>query len=158
MQPPEFVDILQNTYRCVKNDGFIYPLSFQPVQVHDSSAMDPTKPIQILYDGDCPICVRKVKFLKHRDKQTRLSFINIREHESETHALKIPSEILVKQIHAVLPDGKLISRMDVIRAAYREIGLGWLIAPTGWPLLRPLFDTLYTFVAKHRILISRYFR
>ena len=29
--------------------------------------------------------------------------------------------------------------MAVFRLAYRAVGLGWLVAPTGWPLLRPLF-------------------
>ncbi len=65
---------------------------------------------------------------------------------------------LEKQIHAILPDGTIISRMDVIRAAYREIGLGWLTVPMGWPLLRPLFDGLYGLVAKYRLSISRFFR
>ncbi len=65
---------------------------------------------------------------------------------------------LEKQIHAILPDGSLVSRMDVIREAYRAIDLYWLIAPTGWPILRPLFDWLYDFVAKHRMPISRFFR
>ena len=64
---------------------------------------------------------------------------------------------LEQQIHAVLPDGTVIRRMEVIRAAYRKIGLGWLTAPTGWPLLRPLFDTLYAGVAKHRQTLSRVF-
>jgi len=64
-------------------------------------------------------------------------------------------EQLEKQIHAVLPDGTVIRRMDVIRAAYREVGLGWLALPTGWPILRPLFNALYDGVAKYRQSISR---
>ena len=64
-------------------------------------------------------------------------------------------EELEKQIHAILPDGTVINRMDVIRAAYKEVGLGWISAPTGWPILRPLFDALYGVVAKYRLSISR---
>ena len=36
-------------------------------------------------------------------------------------------------------------------------GLGWLVAPTGWPLLRPLFDRLYGGFARHRIGLGRLF-
>lgn len=116
-----------------------------------------TGPIRILYDGDCPLCISKVKFLKQRDKHARLEFCDIRE-KGFMPEISISMETLSKQIHAVLRDGTIIQGMDVIRAAYREIGLGWLIAPTGWPLLRPFFDLLYAGVAKYRLQISRIFR
>lgn len=119
----------------------------------------PTKrPIHILFDGDCPICCRKVAFLKKRDRAGKLLFSDIRQENDLPSQTGIPREQLEKQIHAVLPDGRVVSRMDVIRSAYREVGLGWLAAPTGWPLLRPLFDVLYRGIAKHRKSISRLWR
>lgn len=114
--------------------------------------------IRILYDGDCPICCRKVRFLQKRDLAGRLAFANIRAKEFRAAETGVPMAVLEKQIHAVLPDGRVIARMDVIRAAYREIGLGWIAAPTGWPILRALFDALYGAVAKYRLSISRLFR
>jgi predicted DCC family thiol-disulfide oxidoreductase YuxK len=40
--------------------------------------------------------------------------------------------------------------MDVFRRAYASVGLGWLVAPTGWPLVRPVFDKAYTWFARYR--------
>jgi len=114
--------------------------------------------ILILYDGNCPICCSQYDMLQKRDKHDRLRFANIRYPEFDPEAYGTTIEKIEKQIHAVLPDGSVIDRMDVIRAAYREIGLGWLVAPTGWPILRPLFDRLYGFVAKHRLRISSFLR
>jgi predicted DCC family thiol-disulfide oxidoreductase YuxK len=115
-------------------------------------------PIQILYDGNCPICCRKVDFLRCRDPQSKLSFLNIRNPDFHPEETGIPRVELENKIHAILPDGTIIQRMDVIRAAYREIELGWLVAPTGWPVFRPLFDKLYDLVAKNRQRISHWLR
>ena len=114
--------------------------------------------ILILYDGNCTICRRKIDFLKNRDKCGKLGFSDIRASDFQSFESKLPMDTLEKQIHAILPDGTVVSRMEVIRVAYREIGLGWLAAPTGWPLLRPLFDLLYGLLARHRMSISHLFR
>lgn len=114
--------------------------------------------ILILYDGNCPMCRRKVTFLKRHDHNHRLRFNDISAPTFATEKVNISPQQLESQIHAQLPDGQIITRMDVVRAAWREIGLGWLAAPTGWPLLRPLFDLFYGFVAHHRMKISRLFR
>lgn len=109
----------------------------------------------ILYDGNCPICCAKRDFLQRRDRKSRLTFSDIRADDFKT--LEIPVSILTleKEIHSIRPDGQILKGMDVIRAAYQEIGLGWLVAPSGWPLFRPLFDGVYTFVARNRLKISR---
>ncbi|MBT8045832.1 MAG: DUF393 domain-containing protein [Pontiella sp.] len=113
--------------------------------------------ICVLFDGECPICCRKVTFLEKRDRRHALVFSDIRAENFQIDGIDVPFAALEAQIHAVLPDGSVVSGMEVIRAAYRAIGLGWLAAPTGWPLLRPLFDALYYSVAKNRHRISRLF-
>jgi predicted DCC family thiol-disulfide oxidoreductase YuxK len=113
--------------------------------------------IRILYDGDCPICCHKTAFLKRRDHKGKLHFSDIRKMDAQHLETDISMKDLERQIHAIMPDGTVISRMDVIRAAYRAIGLGWITGPTGWPILRPLFDCLYGLVAQYRQSISRLF-
>lgn len=120
--------------------------------------MQADAPTYILYDGNCPLCVRKKEILLQRDKQKRLHFIDIRSPSFSPKKYSRTPEILEQQIHAILPDGTLAARMEAIRAAYRAIGLGWLIAPTGWPVLRPMFDHLYTFIARHRMKLSRWMK
>jgi len=34
-------------------------------------------------------------------------------------------------IHGVFPDGRMVRKVEVFRQAYRAVGLGWLLAPTG---------------------------
>jgi predicted DCC family thiol-disulfide oxidoreductase YuxK len=57
-------------------------------------------------------------------------------------------------IHGVLEDGTLVTGMEVFRGAYRAVGLGWVLAPTGWTLFRPFFDLLYRSFARHRLRLT----
>jgi len=45
--------------------------------------------------------------------------------------------------------------VPVLRLAYDAAGIGWVLRPTGWPMLRPLFDAGYRVFARHRQSISR---
>ena len=54
-------------------------------------------------------------------------------------------------MHGLLPDGRMVQGMEALRAFYRAVGLGWLLAPTGWPVLRHLFDGLYWIWARLRV-------
>lgn len=67
----------------------------------------------------------------------------------------VTMEQLMGAIHGVLPDGKLVTGMEVFRRAYRELGMGWLLAPTGWPILKPGFDAFYRWFARNRLRITR---
>lgn len=63
-------------------------------------------------------------------------------------------EEVMGEIHGVLPTGALVTGMEVFRRAYRAVGLGWLLAPTGWPILRPMFDALYRWFARNRLRLT----
>ena len=58
-------------------------------------------------------------------------------------------------MHVVLPDGRVLRAMEAVRAVYAAVGLGWLVAPTGWPGIRRLADGSYRFFARHRLTFSR---
>jgi predicted DCC family thiol-disulfide oxidoreductase YuxK len=116
--------------------------------------MNDADKIHVLFDGDCPICRRKVLFLQRRDRTGRLAYTDIRAADFKSPIPGIGFETLEMKIHALPPDGQAVSGMAAIRTVYRAIGLGWLAAPTGWPLLRPFFDALYRCVAKNRKLLS----
>jgi len=58
------------------------------------------------------------------------------------------------RIHGVLPDGTRIVGVEVFRRAYAAVGLGWLVAPTRWPLLRPLADAAYRWFARNRLRLT----
>ncbi len=60
-------------------------------------------------------------------------------------------------IHGVFPDGRIVRKVEAFRQAYRAVGLGWLLAPTGWPVLRWVFDGLYALFARYRVSVGRIF-
>ncbi len=111
--------------------------------------------LTLLYDGLCPICSREVRWLKRLDKKQKLGFKDITEPSFNAEHYGVTYEQLMAQIHVQYADGQLIKGMPVFRALYKAVGLGWLLAPTGWPVLRVLFDLLYQLFAKHRNLLGK---
>ena len=109
----------------------------------------------LFYDGLCPVCSREVAWLMRKIKRGWLAFQDINDAEFDPAVYGKTLAELMAEIHGVYPDGQVIKGMDVFRAAYSEVGLVWLLAPTGWPLLKPLFDRLYRLFAKYRLSLAR---
>jgi len=119
----------------------------------------PSGTFTIYFDGDCPFCVREISWLLRRSARHggRLKAIDIAAAEFDPVAHGADRESFMARIHGRLGDGPLIDGMQVFREAYRAVGLGWLTAPTGWPLLRPLFDLGYRIFARHRVRLGGLF-
>jgi predicted DCC family thiol-disulfide oxidoreductase YuxK len=116
--------------------------------------------LTILYDGGCPLCLREVRFLEQRDRRRhphapRLAFVDI---DAADYAAAAHGAISYRQamgrIHAIAADGSVLRDVAVFRSAYGLIGLGWLYAPTGWPLLAPLVNALYSLWATARLRLT----
>ena len=58
------------------------------------------------------------------------------------------------RIHAIRADGLVLTDVAVFREAYRLVGLGWVYAPTTWPLLGALVDSIYRLWAQFRLQIT----
>ena len=112
-------------------------------------------PFKLLYDGECPICSREVAWLRRRDRRGRLSFEDITAPGFDPTRYGATREELLGSIYGVLPDGRIVKKVEVFRQAYGAVGLGWLVAPTGWPGLSWIFDKLYMLFARHRMSLSR---
>jgi predicted DCC family thiol-disulfide oxidoreductase YuxK len=111
--------------------------------------------ITVLYDGDCPLCTREIEMLRRRDPTGRAArFEDISAPEFDASRYGTTHEALMARIHGVLPDGTLVEGVEVFRRVYAAVGLGWLVAPTGWPLLRPVFDAAYRWFARNRLRLT----
>ena len=66
-------------------------------------------------------------------------------------------EALDAELHGILPDGRVVRRMEAVGEAYRAVGLGWLIAPLRLPGVRRLADIAYGWFARNRMAIGRWF-
>jgi len=117
--------------------------------------------LTILYDGGCPLCLREVRFLQQRDQRRhpqapQLGFVDINApaYQPEDHG-GIGYREAMGRIRAIAADGRVLRDVAVFREAYALIGLGWLYAPTGWPLLAPLVNGLYGLWAAGRLRLTR---
>jgi predicted DCC family thiol-disulfide oxidoreductase YuxK len=112
---------------------------------------------KLLYDGECPFCRREVQCLQRWNRKGYLAFEDVASDAFDPARYHATREELLEVIHGVFPDGRIVRKVEAFRQAYRTVGLGWLLAPTGWPGLRWLFDGLYAVFARYRVPIGRIF-
>lgn len=108
----------------------------------------------VLFDGACPMCRTEMQRLKLRDPDHRLRLVDIAAPDFNAPAWGFELTALGNALHARAPDGRWLIGMAAIRHVYGRVGLGWLLAPTGWPLLRPAFDRFYAWLVRHRVPVS----
>lgn len=112
--------------------------------------------IKLLYDGDCPLCLREVNFLQKQDGGRGLvKFVNIADDSYRPEDNEgIDFETAMGRIHAILADGTVIQNVEVFRCIYDILGIGWIYAPTRWPIVGPLVDKLYGIWADWRLKVT----
>ena len=111
--------------------------------------------IRVLYDGGCPLCAREIRALHRLDRgRGRISCEDIAAEGFDPATYGVSYETLMRRIHGVLPDGTLIEGVEVFRRLYHAVGLGWLVAFTRWPLLRPLCEAAYRTFARNRLWLT----
>jgi len=116
--------------------------------------MDRTR-IKMLYDGQCPLCKREVRVVTKHDKRGAIEPVDIASEGFDAQALGLTLPAVHARMHAILPDGRVVTGMEAFRQIYDAIGMGWLWKWTGWPILRPIFDVLYAGFARVRPRLQR---
>lgn len=109
--------------------------------------------IKLLYDGECPLCLREVKFLQKKDGSRNLvAFVNIadEDYNPADHG-GIDYGTAMGRIHALLPDGTVLRDLAVFRRVYQILGMGWVYAPTQWPIVGKLANLIYQIWAAWRL-------
>lgn len=131
--------------------------SLESVEVATQSlSASPSWRIKLLYDGQCPLCLREVNFLRKRDAERGLvAFVDIADDDytPEAHG-GIDFETAMGRIHAVLPDGTIIKNVEVFRQVYEILGMGWIYAATKLPVIGSIVDTLYEIWADWRLTLT----
>jgi len=111
--------------------------------------------IEVLFDGDCPLCAREIRTLRRLDRgRGRIGFQDIAAPGFDASGYGLDESVLMARIHGVLGDGRVVEGMEVFRRAYAAVGLGWLLAPSRWPLLRPACDAAYRVFARNRLRLT----
>ena len=113
----------------------------------------PAWKIKLLYDGECPLCVREVNFLTKKDRGRGIvNFVDIADLKySPQDNAGIDFATAMGRIHAILPDGTVIKNVEVFQRVYEELGMGWIYAITKVPILGAISNWLYGIWADWRL-------
>ena len=111
--------------------------------------------IDLLYDGECPICMMEVEFLKKRDIKRRIRFTNLQDptYNPAEHG-NVTFEDGMRKLRAVMPDGRVVKGVEVFRQTYKAIGLGWIFELTNLPVIGNVADNLYDVWAENRLRLT----
>ncbi|XP_030458385.1 uncharacterized protein At5g50100, chloroplastic [Syzygium oleosum] len=112
--------------------------------------------IKMLYDGDCPLCMREVDMLRERNKQYgTIKFVDISsaDYSSEENQ-GLDYKTVMGRIHAILSDGTVVTDVEAFRRLYEQVGLGWVYAITKYEPIATIADSVYGVWAKYRLQIT----
>ena len=118
-------------------------------------ASDAALAATVFFDGACPICSLEMCHLAEREEAAALKLIDISAPGFDARQYGFTADALDAEIHAIGADGSVLRGMAALRLAYATAGLGWVLRPTGFFGLRPMFDAAYRVFARHRRPISR---
>ena len=113
--------------------------------------------LKLLYDGQCPFCRREVEWLKRQDREGRLATEDITDPSFHAERYGLTQEEVMGVMHGILPDGRIVRRLDAIREAYRAVGRGWMVAPLSWPVIHWMADLAYGLFARNRVALGHFF-
>ncbi|XP_030938346.1 uncharacterized protein At5g50100, chloroplastic isoform X3 [Quercus lobata] len=140
-----------------------------PIRAISEATVDPLTPkkedeeqspqnwtIKMLYDGDCPLCMREVNMLRERNKDYgTIKFVDISSDEySPEENQGLDYKTVMGRIHAILSDGTVVTDVEAFRRLYEQIGLGWVYAITKYEPIATITDAVYGVWAKYRLQIT----
>jgi len=80
-------------------------------------------PVTILYDGTNAASVHEVKFLKTKDTDGRLEFVDLAESAEKASEYGVSTEAVSEQLYARDASGAVFAGSDALYAAHAAIGL-----------------------------------
>jgi len=108
------------------------------------------------YDHDCPLCRHEMLRLKSLDREGRLILVDINDPRFSERYRGVSRFDLSQAMHVLTAERIWLVGMPAIRHLYSQVGLGFLLAPTAWPLLSRLADCAYRKFAPNRVAVSRW--
>lgn len=110
--------------------------------------------LTVYYDGKCALCCEGMARLCQWDKAGRLSFVDIAAPGFSAGLVGVSLRDLNAELHARTADGRLLTGIDSILAAYTLVGQGWRVAPLHIKPLRPVLSALYRSLARNRYYLA----
>lgn len=122
----------------------------------DDRLEKPVWKIKLLYDGECPLCVKEVNFLTKKDRgRGIIKFVDIADDSYDaSNNGGVDFATAMGRIHAILPDGNVIKNVEVFRRVYEELGMGWVYAITKIPIIGAIANLIYGIWADWRLKLT----
>ena len=109
---------------------------------------------EVFYDGDCPLCVKEMNMIEKFDRRGRVLFTDIAKSDFDATDTGRTWDELMASIHGRMPDGTVISGVEVFRQLYAAIGLGPFVFVTRAPGISHALDLSYTLFARNRLRLT----
>ena len=111
--------------------------------------------LTFLFDGGCPLCLRETNFLKSRNSNNQIKFVDINDKNyNPTFFNNITYSEAMSNLHGILENGEVIRGIDVLAYAYNLIGMGWVYFPVKIKFISPAIKLVYRYWAKNRLRIT----
>ncbi|XP_048728758.1 uncharacterized protein LOC125646476 isoform X2 [Ostrea edulis] len=111
---------------------------------------------KVLYDGECPICMIEINFLKkYFNKEGKVEFVDITKgsYKPEDHS-GVTYQEAIGNMHVIGENNQVYKKMDGIREMYRGVGLKGFAKFTEMPVIRPVSDRMYDIFAANRFRLT----
>jgi len=110
--------------------------------------------IEVFFDGDCPLCMREIRFLARRDSGNRICFTDISVPTFAPLSYGLEQEDFMDRIRGRLPDGSMIDGVEVFRRLYAAVGFKWTVRLTRLPGIAHILELGYKWFAKNRLKLT----
>ena len=111
-------------------------------------------PLTVFFDGACPICVREIALMRRLDRRRQLEFCDFSAKEYDAASSGFAAADLATVIHARWADGSVITGVEVFRAMWEAVGLGFLARLSRLSLVEPLVLNAYAWFARNRLRLT----
>ncbi|KAK8656164.1 hypothetical protein V6N13_108721 [Hibiscus sabdariffa] len=152
---PNYKPGFKNQIRAIQ-EATADPITSQKGKEDDEQKSQQNWKIKMLYDGDCPLCMREVDMLRERNKQFgTIKFVDISSDDySPEENQGLDYTTVMGRIHAILSDGTVVTDVEAFRKLYEQVGLGWVYAITKYEPIATIADSIYGVWAKYRLQIT----
>ena len=118
------------------------------------SSSPPRFPLQVFFDGSCPLCSREIDHYRRQDRRQRLEPIDISTPGFDPQRYGISMEAFMAELHAIDRAGTVYRGVAAFRAIWQAFPekivyriMGRLV---GLPLVEPLASWAYRLFARLR--------
>ena len=111
--------------------------------------------LNLLYDGECPLCKREVCVLQKKGRLAKIKFVDIASKEFLLFEHKgIDYKSAMSQIHAIDDNGRILVGVDAFAAVYARCRLLVISTLLRLPFISCIIKPLYILFAKNRLWIT----